>query len=166
MNIEILVALAVTAIYLILTFKTVGMQPSISDSFYAWKKKDYSAAFVLWTVAVAVCMMMFWKQDATHYKPGTHFLLLLAGVFLCGVSIAAPFRIPETGRIHVICTLVCITVGLAAGIYEFWGTPKSWIPTTVVAGGALVLKVARVRNVTTWQEILAIGGILFPFIKF
>lgn len=78
--------------YMVITDRMVGTSYSISDSWYSWQRKGYSAAFIIFLACIASGLFFI-----THYYVPEHEaafnLLLIGGGFSCYcIGIAANFK--------------------------------------------------------------------------
>lgn len=79
--------------YMIITDKMVGTAYSISDSWYSWKKKGYSAAFVVFLTCIAFGVLL--SVEFIEFKKHEVLspILLIVGSFCAyGIGIYANFK--------------------------------------------------------------------------
>ena len=95
-----------------------GIPASISESYYLLPKAVRLPVFYLWTIAVALPLVIFWLDIST----GTAQALVFFGcVFLVGVGTTASFKeIGQTQKIHITCAILC---ALLTQIWIFIYTP-------------------------------------------
>lgn len=91
----LLIAIYLTAVfmtYMLLTDRLVGTSSSISASYYAWKKKNYSSAFIIFLTCIAIGLMLITSIYTPKHEVAFN-LLLLGGGFSCYcIGIAANFK--------------------------------------------------------------------------
>ena len=95
-----------------------GVPASISETYYLLPKAISLPVFYLWTIAVALPLVMFWLDISN----GTAQALVFFGcAFLVGVGAAAPFKERgPTQKVHIICAVLC---ALLTQIWIFIYTP-------------------------------------------
>ena len=95
-----------------------GVPSSISESYYLLPKAISLPVFYLWTIAVALPLVMFWLDISTGT---TQALVFFGCTFLLGVGAAAPFKEKgQTQKVHIISATLC---ALLTQIWIFIYTP-------------------------------------------
>ncbi len=120
--------LALSALYLLVTYHYFGMTASISETFYKWKTRYYSAAFVWFCLVVTLGA---WLQSLYPLKHETKFILIGAGFFMFCIGVASTYKDAKVTAMHYSFAVVAIVLGFLALSVEFWGTWKAWVPLAV-----------------------------------
>lgn len=137
MNAVSIATLALSALYLIITYGKFGLTASVSETFYRWQTKNYSAAFVWFCLVVAAGALL---QMIYPYKDITKLLLMLAGFAMFCIGIASTFRDKKVSTLHYVLAVLAICLGFSAVAFEHWQTWRSWVP---VASLVVLSAVAR-----------------------
>lgn len=128
---------------------------SISDSWYEFKKKDYSSAFNFFTAGVGIPM---WFQYAYMESTGAILCFIFAGAALFWVGVASTFRDKSVDRIHYACAVGSIALGFIALFFEY-GKWAYW-PLGVFVVLVGIIRLTKINNSTTWIEVAAMVTIL------
>jgi hypothetical protein len=151
----IIFQLVTLATFLGVVFYKYGIQPSISDSFYAIEEDTGEGSLWPWTfwlmlICVSIPMMIILPTGLTF--------LAMAGLWLVGA--AARFRDGRTEKFHIAGALTGIAISLTSfcAILGSW----YWLAIPVQIAGMLVLKYIKsaTKNYTLWIELLAIAIIV------
>ena len=130
--------------------KTVGIQPSISDSFQALKDKYGNGSLTPWLLFLYMIIVgiLFMYQ-----VPSGLSFIALAGLGLSGV--AANYKEYKSQEImHIIgATVGIIFAFISIGVF-FGGWAWLWLPGYL--GSIYLLKRLKITNYTWWIECLAI----------
>lgn len=78
--------------YMIITDKMVGTAYSISDSWYTWKKKNYSSAFIIFLSCIALGVVMAVEHIDFKHEVLTPILLIVGSFCAYGIGIYANFK--------------------------------------------------------------------------
>jgi len=163
------IALAQTLLFAIwwtIRFKKDGVPNSLSADFYRLREQGKQHYFDRFFFAMALPM---WAYGYYDYKDSTQILLALAGFFLACVPIASFFRDKFTAVFHYIGASGAIGFGFWGLTNELWGE-SLWskvvacIPLAAFIAVCIVLRVRKVKNLTTWVEVAAAG--LWPILIF
>ncbi len=130
--------------------KTVGIQPSISDSFQALKDKYGNGSltpWLLWLYLIIVGILFMYQI------PNWLSFIALVGAGLAGVTANyKQFEARET--LHIIgATTLIIFAFISIGVF-FGGWSWLWLPGYL--GSIYLLKRIKITNYTWWIECLAI----------
>jgi hypothetical protein len=147
-------------IYLVIVQITFGKQQrSISATWYYFKEKNYSAAFVWFCCLVG---LPHWPQYYFVDSIGAAVCLPLAGSAVAYIGIAANYKDHDITLLHNILTVIAIALGMLA-IYFEHGTPVVYYALGIFAGLTALIYLFKVNNRTTWIELsalLTINGFL------
>ncbi len=160
MNTVSIVTLALSALYLLISYFRFGMTTSISATFYEWMKRDYSAAF-MWFCLI-VCLGA-WLQSIYDYKHDTKALLMLAGFLIGCVGIAATYKDKKVSTWHYVFAALSIALGFAALSVEYWGTWRAWVPISIFIAATVLTKWLWPKYLTTMVEVYALT-LIFSFL--
>lgn len=127
--------------FVVFVWANYGIQPSISDSWYALGKKH--PLFTIWLWGVGFTMMGM----AVHLDT---LLYYFSGVFLCFTGTAAEFKNKMTGTIHVIGAIGGIFLAMAGLMLD-----GMWLPCLFFAVGSLIIRRSKIKATTWWIEIWA-----------
>jgi hypothetical protein len=138
------------SIYIFWIIVKFGVQPSISDSFYALQDK-YGAGsltpWLFWLFLINVAWPIF---PLMHFSGFAFFAM--AGIILVGA--AARFRSGKsTETPHVVGAVGGTGLAFLAIGIVFGGWAWLWLPAFVIAAG--VLQLIKLKNKIWWVEILA-----------
>lgn len=152
--------LALSALYLIVTYHYFGMTASISETFYKWKTRDYSAAFVWFCLTITLGA---WLQALYPLKHETKAILMLAGLFIFCVGVAATYKDGKTATWHYVFAMLAILLGFLALIVEFWGEWRCWVPFSAFVVLSAATRKFWPRYTTYLVEVYAII-LIFTFL--
>lgn len=138
------------AIYIFWIIAKFGIQPSISDSFYALQNKYGKGSFmpwVFWLFLINVAWPIFPLMNFNGFS-----FFVMAGIILVGA--AARFKEDkETETPHIIGATGGIALAFIAIGYVFTGWAWAWLPGYFAIVG--LLKALKIKNYTWWIEIVA-----------
>lgn len=128
----------------------VGVQPSISDSWYALGKKH--PLFTIWLCSVGMSIILI--EFVITENP----FFFVSGTFLCFCGVAAEFRKKMTGTVHFIGAgggISAALTGLAIDgcLFPFWGS-------VAVIVACLTF---NIKNKVWWIEFLIASLIIYGF---
>jgi len=147
-----------------------GIPSSISESYYLLPKAVRLPVFYIWTIAVALPLVIFWLDIST----GTAQALVFFGcVFLIGVGAAAPFKEKgQTQKIHIACAILC---AMLTQIWIFIYTPF-WFFTLLLTilffalglrtKGALGEGRTSINSITFFLELAAFISVYYSVYGF
>lgn len=128
-----------------------GVQPSISDSFYAM---DKSPVFTLWLCIVGLSMII-----PVYFTGNPWFFLSASALCFCGV--AAEYQERMTNAVHFIGAaggVLGAMIGLALeGVY--------WPAILFICTASGIASEATLKNRVWWIEVLAAGFILTGLVQ-
>jgi ABC-type uncharacterized transport system permease subunit len=78
-------------------------------------------------------------------------LLFFAGAFIAAVGSAPAFRQELQGKVHVVCAIGGIVLGLLACIFNY----HNWIAPVIFAVFFAIFTLLHIKNKTWWIEIAA-----------
>jgi hypothetical protein len=159
MNYLTLASTLAALIYLVIVQITFGKQQrSISATWYYFKEKNYSAAFVWFCAGVGVPML---PQYYFVESVGAAVCLPIAGAMVFYIGVAANYKDKEITLLHNILTVIAIALGMLAIWFEK-GQQVYWALGIFALLTALIY-LFKVNNRTTWIELsalLTINGFL------
>jgi hypothetical protein len=159
MNYLTLTSTLAALIYLVIVQIVFGKQQrSISATWYYFKEKNYSAAFVWFCCLVG---LPHWPQYYFVDSIGAAVCLPLAGSAVAYIGIAANYKDHDITLLHNILTVVAIALGMLAIWFEK-GQQVYWALGIFALLTALIY-LFKVNNRTTWIELsalLTINGFL------
>lgn len=155
-TISILIAFA---LYTTICWAMFGPLPSLSATYYLWKRRDYSAA---WSIFSAVVFVLCCVQTVYPYQALTKLLFPLTGFMIWALTVASTYK--DRPVLHYIPTILSIVLGFVCVYVEFGVGYKLATAIGVFIATALLLKALKVDNATTWIELSAVICILFWFI--
>ena len=159
MNYLTLTSTIAAIIYLVIVQIVFGKQQrSISQTWYSFKDRNYSAAFVWFCAGVGLPMI---PQYYFVESVGASVCLPLAGAAVCYIGIAANFKDHGITFLHNALTVIAIALGMLAIWFEK-GQQVYWA-LGIFAGLTALIYLFRVNNRTTWIELsalLTINGFL------
>jgi hypothetical protein len=138
------------AVYILWIISKFGIQPSISDSFYALQNKYGKGSlmpWIFWLFLINVAWPIFPLMSFNGFA-----FFAMAGIILVGA--AARFKEgKETETPHIIGA----TGGIALAFISIGYVFKAWAWAWFFAYFAIVglLKLLKIRNYTWWIEIVA-----------
>ena len=124
--------------YLTLITIRYGILPSISDSYYNMK---HPAWFTLAMFGTGLPIAFYAESG----------LLFFAGAFIAAVGSAPAFRKELQGKVHVVCAIGGIILGLMACIFNY----NNWIAPLIFIVFFIIATLTKLRNRTWWIEIAA-----------
>lgn len=160
MNTVSIVTLALTALYLLISYSKFGMTKSISETFYKWMALDYSVLFVIWCFVVTLGA---WLQSLYHLKHETKFILLIAGFFMFCIGIAPTYKDKKVSTLHYVFAALAIILGFLALYVEHKGDWRSWVPVTVFVLSIPVIRKFWPQWTTYIVEVIAFA-LIFVFL--
>lgn len=138
-------SIGIFALYFIFVYHRYGIQPSISESFYAIEKRSgnlkWIFTFALWGFALPLAVV--------GVEVGGGFWFAAALIMFVGAAPAFKDR-GMVRRVHVIGAVGGVSMAILSFIFSpqpIWGI--------AIALGILVLSLLKVPNKTTWIETLA-----------
>lgn len=159
MNYASLLILFSFMVYTFVSWSIVGPLGSISESYYKWQARNFSAAFNIFGLCVfAGCI----GQTFYDYKQATMLFFVLSGACVWFLTVASLYKSQSTE--HYLPTLFSIVFGYAAVLSEYGLGFKFYTAFGGFIGLSMVLKIAKVRYFTTWAELLAMVGVLYWFL--
>ena len=152
MTLLVLFSLAVFAIYLILTAKLHGIQPSISDNYYVSRHR-WMFTMVMWMVAFGMLPAML---DVTPTMWQFSAFICCAGIAFVGAAVA--FREEVTRQVH-------FTGAITSAVGAFLWTacvlpPMAGVGFLTCCGLLLFLR----RHVVYWLEVTCFAMVFVTYI--
>lgn len=145
--------------YTAVSWSILGPLDSISETYYKFRDRGYSAAFNIFGFLVFLACA---AQTYYPYKHTTLLMFVLSGAFVWGLTVASLYR--TNSMQHYLPTLLSIICGFLAVFFEY----RLGFKFYTALGGFIVLavgmKIAKVPYYTTWVELLALVAILFWFL--
>lgn len=139
-------------IYLIIVQVVFGKQQrSISATWYYFKDKNYSAAFVWFCCCVGLPML---PQYFFVSSLGAAVCLPIAGAMVVYIGIAANYKDKEITFLHNILTVIAVALGMLAVYFE--RHQGVWYALGIFAVLTGLIYLLRVNNQTTWIELSAL----------
>lgn len=140
--------------YVIYVWKRIGVQKSISDSWY--QLPDKKSLFTAFTFGVGLPM---WAYSAIGFNDYAQFVFAISGFFMACIGIASMFKANKmTKYIHFGSTFLAIGFALW-GIYA---QSHDWHALLLCAVGTLPL--VNVKNKIWWMEIMIFTIIIVKII--
>lgn len=157
MNYATIATLAIFALYTAISWAVLGPLDSISQSWYKWKNRDYSAAFNIFGAAVclACCCQSFYGHE--HL---TKLFFVLSGACMWLLTVGSPYK--TYSNYHYVPTGAAIGFGYAAVWAEFGPSWMFWLSFGCGVVGALLMM--KLPYHMTWQELWVLACILIPFL--
>lgn len=156
-----LIPLGFLALYLLAVRLFLKVTPdSISETARLWKQKWAFPLFGMLTggstIAIAVT-----EYDKGGYKDGTSAALMLAGIclFFVGFLLSEYWR-KDVEKPHVIYTIVCIIMGMAAITYQLWPNWKAGIPLFAVGALTWLIK-KKLKSSHTYYIEIAFATVIY-----
>lgn len=141
-----------------LSWSILGPLDSISQSWYLWKERNYSAAFnIFGFLAFLACAGQFYYVKELLTAP----LFVLSGAAMWLLTVGSPYK--TYNRAHIIPTLASIVLGFAAVFAEFGWSPRFYHPLWMAFVLIMALKTFKVPYSTTFAELILVVAILFNF---
>lgn len=142
--------LASFSLYVIWIVLKFGVQPSISDSFYALQNKYGKGSLMPWLFWLFLINVAWPIFPLMHFNGFSFFAM--AGIILVGA--AARFKEGrETETPHIIGATGGIALAFIAIGFVFKGWAWSWLPSYFIIVG--LLKMFKIKNYTWWIEVVA-----------
>lgn len=152
MNYLTLTSTLAAIIYLVIVQITFGKQQrSISATWYYFKKKNYSAAFVWFCSAVGLPHLLQYRYMETNEAA---LLLALSGFTVFCIGVAANYKDIGITFWHNFFTVVAIVMAMAAIWYEYH--QSVYYALGLFALLTLLIYLFRINNRTTWIELSAL----------
>lgn len=145
------VSLASISAYITYVLLKYGIQPSISDSYYALSKKTkFLFTLALWSFAIPIVII------------SNNGFLFFSGSFICVVAAAQNFKDKFVGKVHYASAVIGILLGMLALVisYNMYLFPLLFVIISVI------LKLLKTKNLTWWVEITAITCIYLSLFKY
>jgi len=127
-----------------------GTLPSISQSFYALKKKGYLFTFFCFGLSIPMILI-------AGYSPHTHsWLFFMSGVGLGFVGVASSFKQRITDIVHYTGAAIGIIFTLV-GIWVVYGL---WLPFFMALAFSTAIVKLRMNNAIYWIEVVCVVAIV------
>lgn len=136
-----------------------GIQPSISDSYYSWKKPwGVLFTFFCWIMAFTLIAMVELFPDAWY-----QFMFFLTGGAFGFVGTATEIKKEHVNKVHTISAIMGILLG-----YVSLGVSLSGWYWLAIGGGAIIMAIIwllNIKNKIWWVEIVAFLTIIGGFVN-
>lgn len=159
MNEATIAILAIFIAYTFISWGVLGPLDSISQSFYKWKDRNYSAAFNWFgaSVFLACCCQSLYGWNHT-----TKLLFVIAGFCVWCLTVASVYK--QYPLHHYVPTICSIVAGFACVSSEFGLLWKFYSAFGAFGAVAIVLVALNVKYKLTFIELWAMVCILFWFL--
>lgn len=154
MNNVSIATLSLSVLYLVFCYAQFGLTKSISETYYALSGYKRSHLFAVFCSVVAGGAIF---QSLYDYKDATEGVLMLAGVFMFAVGIAATYRDKGVTTFHYVFAALAIILGFLALFLEYRGEWRSWMPVSVFVVSIPVVRWVWPDYVTYIIEVIALG---------
>ena len=140
----LLISSGIIVIYLAYIFIRYGIQPSISNSYYALGNKEKPLfTLALWGFAIPIIIVA--------NTP----IMFIGASFICVVGATQNFKIKSEGLVHSISAVIGIGLGIASLFFEF----KTPLTAIAIILSGIALYVFNAKNKVLWVEIIALSMI-------